>query len=373
MKNLNYEGIDLNEKKDIFTNLFLNTNIVEGRLIAVNKKYLSMCWSASGEIVLADPSKPCKIGYNLPRIKANNSYHKIQDIEFSPFNDNILASNYEDNFVALWKIPEGHIDKNITKEFKIYNKHNNKVNYIAFNPVANNVLCSCDLNSEIHIWNPDKSDNYIKFNYDDFISMISWNPNGELIGVSPKNKFLKIFDPRNGKMIFNQKINEGYAPSKLAWIDNNLLATTGWENKHDLTMLKLWDIRKQKDDSLNENEILSIAINKTRRNIFTHKELKIIYIFENDKINDKTNIYLYKYNENKFNKIKVYNLSETSICSVLFNRQILDKNKKEIDRFAICSNLKVNKNFQNISYSSFHLPKESKISDSILYPVKNIC
>ena len=171
-------------------------------------------------------------------------------------------------------------------------------------------------------------------------------------------------------MICEQKINEGYVPPKFDWMDNNLFATTGSDNKKNAQFLTLWDIRKQKDSSLNEGEITSIEISKSKYNILTpfiNKELKLIYLIEKD----KSNINLFNYNENKFTKIKDYNISEASICSVLFNRKLLEENKKEIDRFAICSNSIDNKNIQNISFSSFYLPKDCKISDSILYPFKN--
>ena len=60
MNNLNYHLIEFNERKDKFTNLVLNKNIYEGRLIAVNKKYLAMSCFFNGEINLADSSKHSK-------------------------------------------------------------------------------------------------------------------------------------------------------------------------------------------------------------------------------------------------------------------------------------------------------------------------
>ena len=89
MKNFNFEDIEFKEKSGKFTNLELNKNMLDGRFFAVNKKYLAMSWKNNGEIVLADSSKPCKIGYNNSHIKIIDSHYKIQDIEFSPFNDNI--------------------------------------------------------------------------------------------------------------------------------------------------------------------------------------------------------------------------------------------------------------------------------------------
>lgn len=105
MNNLNYERIEFNENKEKFTDLVLNTSIIDGRLIAVNKKFLGISCFDAGEIALADSSKPYKIENSQPRIKINNSHYKIQDIEFSPFNDNILASAYENNSVFIWKYP----------------------------------------------------------------------------------------------------------------------------------------------------------------------------------------------------------------------------------------------------------------------------
>lgn len=87
------------------------------------------------------------------------------------------------------EIPDGDIKENITKEFQIYQKHNNKVNYVTFNPVVENLLCSDSLDNEIHIWNIDKLDNYITFKSDENPSMISWNPNGDLIGVTTKKNY----------------------------------------------------------------------------------------------------------------------------------------------------------------------------------------
>ena len=118
MNNLNYDCIELNEKKDKFTNLFLNKNIVDGRIFAVNNKHLAMSWLGNDEIVLAKSSKPCKIDFNQSRLKINNSFSKIQDIEFSPFNDNILALVYDNNSVFIWKIPEEISREILQKVFK---------------------------------------------------------------------------------------------------------------------------------------------------------------------------------------------------------------------------------------------------------------
>jgi WD40 repeat protein len=282
--NYNYNKIYL-EKTNIYSGLYLNKNIVDGRPMAINKKYLAVSSINDGEISIFDSSEPYKIENIQSYIKINDNKTKIQDLEFSPFNENILPLAYENKSIVLWKIPEGNMNKNKTKVFQIYKNHNNKVNYVAFNPIVDNTLCSDSSDNEIHIWNIEKMDDYIKFNIDENPSMISWNPNGDLIGVSSK-KNINIFDPRNENFVIKQNINERYHPPKLAWIDNNLFVSTVRDK--NMKLLKLWDIRKYKDFSLNESEISSIEINQLKPGIFTpfiNKELKIIYIIGKDKKN----------------------------------------------------------------------------------------
>ena len=58
--------------------------------------------------------------------------------------------------------------------------------------------------------------------------MVQWNENGILIGVTTKNKFMNVFDPRTNKMILKQQINEAFQSAKFAWVDSNLYASTSW-------------------------------------------------------------------------------------------------------------------------------------------------
>ena len=364
MGNSYYKYIVYKENRDRFTDLSLNNNKIDGRLIAFNNNYLAMSWT-NGDIVLLNSSKPCKITKDQPRMKYN--YNKSNDIEFSPFNNKILASTYDNNYAVLWKIPDGDLKENITKELQIYTKHTKKTTYITFNPIVNNVLCSGSLGGEIHIWNPEKGDNYIEFKSDDSPSMISWNPNGNLVGVTTKNRYINIFDPRNNKIILRQNINDGVVSPKFGWIDNDLFVTTGYDNKKSKHMLKLWDIRNHNNNFLNEGELASIQIDKSKSDIFTpfiNKELKIIYILGKE----KSSFNAYIYNNRKLEKIKTDDTKTPSICSVLLDRKYLNKKGSEIDTF-----LNVTKDYKNIYYSSVvYSPKNNKPINSLkLFPEEN--
>jgi len=327
---MNYQNIKFKENKEKYEKCLLSKFKTEGRLISMNEKYLAMLWKENGEIVITNSSKPCIINDDKPRIKGPKNNNML-DLEFSPFNSQLLASTNDNNSVFLWKIPEEGIKEDIINEKLIYKKHkSNRVNYVNFNPINKDIILSSTYFGEIHIWNIIKNDTINELNSDNIssITSISWSPDGTLVGCA-NLKNINIFENRTNKIIFNHQINDIYQPSKFIWIDNNLLVTTSW-NKKGEKMLKLWDIRKVNEDYTSQGELSSIKIDKSF-NIsipFINRELKLLYsVGKNEKF-----IKVYDYNGDKLSEINKYNLNFESSYSILFDRKCLDNNL-EIDKF----------------------------------------
>ena len=165
----------------------------------------------------------------------------------------------------------------------------------------------------------EKGKNYVKLKADDTPTLVSWNPNGSLIGVTTKKKTMNIFDPRTKKVTLKQKINESFINSKFAWIDNNIFATTSW-TKDEYKVLKLWDIRKIKNDLSCENEINMIQINKSKNpsNLFANREFKYLYMTTKE----ESLINIYDFSEGIFKqKNPPFKCTEIPNYSVLFDKK----------------------------------------------------
>ena len=319
MSKYNICGADNNEIE--FTGCELS-DINEGRLLSANSEFLAMLSKKQNEIIIVNSSKSVKINPDLPHF-THTQNSKILDIEFSPFNTNILASGNEDKTVTLWEIPEGGLTKNISKSKLNYNKHSNKVSTINFNPISSDVICSSSLKN-IHVWNLQKNETYIELQADDNPNSILWNPKGDLIGVTAKNKYINIFEPKNNIKVTKQKVTEYYS-SPFTWLNDDTFVTVSWDKEGKGRMLKLWDIKNI------EKEISSIKIDdsKEQPNIFVNRELKLIYSFgRREKF-----INVYGYNAD-LNYLSTFNSQEQNECSAMLDRIKLDKNKFEINRFA---------------------------------------
>jgi len=326
---MNYQNIIFKENKEKYEKCFLSKLKTEGRLISINEKYLEMLWIDKGEIVIVNSSKPCLINEDTPKIK--DPKNNMLDLEFSPFDNHLLASANDNSSILLWKLLEEGINGNIINEKQIYKKHkSNKVNHLNFNPIDKYIILSSTYSGEIHIWNIIKNDSLNELNFDSInsIASISWNPNGNLIGCT-NLKNINIFETRTNKIIFTYQINEIYKPAKFVWVDNNLLATTSWNMKGE-KLLKLLDIRKINDDYSSLGEINSIIVdNSPNVSIpFINRELKLLYSI----CTNENYIKIYDYNGDKLNEINTYYSEYKSSYSFLCDRKCLDS-KLEKDRF----------------------------------------
>ena len=205
------------EKRHCFSNCMTPFVSTEGRLMAINDKYLVLPWQKPGLINIVDPNNPTNLSINNNIFTIENS--NILDMEFSPFNSNILALCNENNSVIL-----SYIDKEKDPFNDSYKGHNNKVGFVNFNPIVSSLMCSSTLYGEIHIWDSYKMKLIYEFKTKNPNS-VWWCPNGSLIGISTKNKYLYIYDPRQKNFIFKKQISKTIDTSKFSWLDNNSIAT----------------------------------------------------------------------------------------------------------------------------------------------------
>ena len=350
-----------------FTNCNLNSSNTEGRLISINEKYLSIASKSKGEINIIDFNNNTMESKSI----SNNSLislkdkPNIYDIEFSPFYNNIIAvanenTDYEINSVIISKVKEE--SKKLELNVLANHKHNKrKVNFVNFNPVTSNIICSSSLFRELHIWDlnvPNKYQSAPEFENDQNLTFLSWSPNGNLIGISRKKGFMNIYDPRqNNFIIKNTQINEFTNNVKFYWLDNDNFVAVG-KNDNNKRMIGLYDIRNQDKKIISYSKYEIDSFTQALLPYVDH-ELKLIYAVGKD----KSDIQIFDYSKSTLNKIKKQiTPKDTNLFSALYPRKFLDKKNFEFDRIIRCNN-------KNISYISLKLTNiKNSDFDEELYP-----
>jgi len=335
------------EQKNHFSNCIINHYPTDGRLMAINDKYLALACLGKGSIKLLDSSQPINL-INYNSIFKSEDFN-ILDMEFSPFDSNLLCFSNENNHVFLSKINYKSAD-NIEFNSEIYFGHEKKVNFVNFNPIASNIMVSGTSYGDIHIWESKEFKTYMQFRLPYNPNTILWSPNGDLIGVTTKNKFLTIYDPRNRNAVFQDQISQNSLITKFAWLDNNNVATVGI-NSDNKKVLSILDIRKFFLSSIEIDQYTLVTVP------YVNPELKLIYCVGKE----ENSIKVFDYCTGSLQKNNEFRTSEQNNFSVLLNRQYLNKSKMEVDRFARYTRNK------NIFYISFYLSSGQNF-DGILYP-----
>lgn len=333
----------------------LNTN---GNLLAANNHFLAVSWNTlNGGIAIFDSNHFSESSSKQKLILGHSG--DIFDIKFSPFRSDLLASCSKDTTIKLWKIPEEGLKEDITKEVQVYTNHSIRPCFLEFHPLVEDVIASASLDTTLQIWNIIKSEPYVNFQIEKEPWSLDWNEGGSLIGVSTSDKKIRIFDPRASKEIISIVPHKRNKIMKLIWVGQNNFASVGFSLTGQRE-LKHWDMRKINEESDLDSALETVKIDEGMGVLtpFYDHESKILYIAAKG----EGSMHTYDFNGEKIKHTFHYKCKDRAFGITMFDRNAVDYNKCEIDKFA-----KVTSN-NKIIYESFYVFRKEYIYDPKLYP-----
>lgn len=240
-------------KKELcYENLKITKNAWDSNIIQTNGKYISANWDASGGGAFA--IIPVEEVGKAPDSVSLFRGHKgpVLDTSFNPFKDDEIVSCSDDGVILLWKIPEdysfhSYLDENdnirdITEPVKALKGHTRKVGHVEFHPCAENVLASSSLDYTVKIWNVETGEDIITLKHKDMVTSFAFNYNGTLLATTSRDKKLRVWDVRAGKVLSEGNGHTGAKPSRVAWLGNtDRIVTTGFSKLSD-RQVGIWDV-----------------------------------------------------------------------------------------------------------------------------------
>ena len=148
---------------------------------------------------------------DLPLIKGHAG--PVIDFDFSPFNDNLLATASEDGTVKFWIIPDDGIHKDVTEFDAELKGHSKKLIFAKYHPASDYTMATSGADSTVRVW--DISNQKCVQTFDDIQSTttgLEWSFNGSLLAILTKEKILNVFDPRKEGSVLKTTTHEGARP-----------------------------------------------------------------------------------------------------------------------------------------------------------------
>jgi len=209
------------KKEDCYDDLRATRNAWDSNFVAASPKFWAVIFEAGGGGAFAvHPwvSTGGKVDPKLPVVAGHKG--AVLDIDFSPFNDNLIASVSEDCTGKIWSIPDGGLKQNMTDPVQTLNAHKRKVGTVLFHPTANNILASSSGDFSVKIWDVEKGQASLSVEgqHADLIQSVAWNDNGSLLVTSCKDKKLRIIDPRANTVSQETESHQGVKGTRAIWL-----------------------------------------------------------------------------------------------------------------------------------------------------------
>ena len=185
------------------------------------------------------------------RIPAGHPYFNghsapVLDLDFSPFDDQLVCSSSEDATVKLWRIESDFAESTgpITTPLLTLNGHLRKVHNVLFHPTANNVVASMSYDQTLRLWDLQKGCERVCSDLiPESLCSVCFNWDGSILATSGKDKQIRLFDSHTGQVIDVCAGHSGVKPTRIQWLGDGVhFATTGFSRISE-RQLCLWDSR----------------------------------------------------------------------------------------------------------------------------------
>jgi len=238
-----------------YTGFRVATATGEQQYIKASTKYWAVAmFGGGGPLVVGRHDRPGRFEDGTSPILKGHS-GAVLDMEWSPFDDSLLATGSEDSKIKLWSIPdswEPTDEKGLGKKSEDFSDsmldlegHAKKVTLMRFHPTANNTLMSASADYTVKVWDVESGVPVVSYDQcSDLFQDIVWDVRGDTFACSNKDKAVRIVDARTGDEANKiEKAHEGVKSCKLAFFgESGKILTTG-ASKQSGREMKVWDLK----------------------------------------------------------------------------------------------------------------------------------
>uniref|UniRef100_A0A8C2XEG1 Coronin n=1 Tax=Cyclopterus lumpus TaxID=8103 RepID=A0A8C2XEG1_CYCLU len=167
----------------------------------------------------------------------------VTDMDFSPFDESLLATCSGDETVKLWRLCDPELQQPSSPLLTV-RPGQGKLELVLFHPTSSGLL-AVGANKSPLIWDTCRQETPLAVleQHGDQLQSLSWKQDGSLLASSCKDKMLRVFDPRAQLTPVQVSPYKSNKDSRILWAKDELLLTTGFDMMRSREV-RLWDSRK---------------------------------------------------------------------------------------------------------------------------------
>ena len=191
-------------KEQLQEGLQITNCAFEGSFIAANGKFVAFCTKGAGGFTVLKHDQKGRLPSDIPKIDAHQAY--VLDLQWNPYDDNMIASCSEDGKIKIWNIKDVGLITNTEESLICLDHHQKRCVQLAWHPAANNILMSVSQDPQVVVWNLYQGDAVkIIDGFPDIIWNAAWSSKGDKIVTSCNDKKFRIHNARTGELLIEGK------------------------------------------------------------------------------------------------------------------------------------------------------------------------
>jgi len=217
--------------KGIWDGVKLTKNAWDSNYSSASSKWIAMAWESGGggSVGILDATKPGKLEpTKVPLLTGHKG--AVLDLDFSPFNDDIIATCSEDTKINIWNLTGG-FDGHKSDVSQVLSGHTKKVGVIKWHPIAENIMVSAATDFVVKVWDVEAGKGVLnsKDHASNIIQSVDWNYDGSLVVTNSKDKQVRILDPRAQTVVSSCESHVGVKGGRALWLGkHNLVLSVGF-------------------------------------------------------------------------------------------------------------------------------------------------
>ncbi|MEQ2272877.1 hypothetical protein XENORESO_016168, partial [Xenotaenia resolanae] len=149
---------------------------------------------AGGGMVGLTSVNPSHSQWTVTQISCHSDL--VTDMDFSPFDESLLATCSWDETVKLWRLCDPEQEQPSSPELTLQ-PGQGRLELVHFHPTSSGLLVVATAKSPL-IWDTSRQEAPLAAleQHSDQLQSLSWKQDGSLLASSSKDKMLRVFDPR---------------------------------------------------------------------------------------------------------------------------------------------------------------------------------
>ncbi|XP_063171041.1 coronin-7-like isoform X1 [Candoia aspera] len=213
-----------------------------GNHIKANSRWISFNTDLAGVLGAVPLVRPKGIKRVVSHLRCHSGV--ITDFDFSPFDQQLLATGSAEEAVKVWRLPEPGQDLSSSPHVTL-GPEGGWVEVLLFHPTADGVLASA-AGRVVKIWDVEQRQILTELEpHQNQVQSLAWKLDGSLLGTSCKDKRLRIFDPR-AKPAACQTVlaHASSKEARLLWVNTEGCFLSVGSNQMMEREVWLWDERQ---------------------------------------------------------------------------------------------------------------------------------